>query len=219
MLIKNVPFSDLPILGFTDSVDTALSLMQEFCVEHLPVVNEKIYCGLVSEQILLAHDGSEQIQKLSEGLPIHAVAENQYFLEALKLIKQYQLSIVPIINDQKQFVASISQNNLLNALADFLQVAETGAVIVLEVESLQYSFHEIIKIVETNDAQVLQLNTQPSAETGNTTISIKVNKQEVSDIVATFQRYEYFVKYYFGEELYKNELKQNYDNLMNYLEV
>jgi acetoin utilization protein AcuB len=41
----------------------------------------------------------------------------------------------------------------------------------------------------------------------------------VSDIVATFQRYEYSVKYYFGEELYENEIKTNYDHLMNYLNM
>jgi hypothetical protein len=41
----------------------------------------------------------------------------------------------------------------------------------------------------------------------------------VSDLISTFQRYEYNVKYYFGEELYENELKTNYDNLMNYLNI
>ena len=50
-------------------------------------------------------------------------------------------------------------------------------------------------------------------------VTIKVNKFEISDIVATFQRYEYTVKYYFGEELYENELRNNYDHLMNYLNI
>jgi hypothetical protein len=50
-------------------------------------------------------------------------------------------------------------------------------------------------------------------------VTIKLNKLEVSDIVATFQRHEYNVKYYFGEELFENELKTNYDNLMNYLKI
>ena len=50
-------------------------------------------------------------------------------------------------------------------------------------------------------------------------VTIRINKPEVSDIVATFQRYEYNVKYYFGEEHYANELRTNYDNLMNYLKI
>ena len=89
----------------------------------------------------------------------------------------------------------------------------------MEMESNQYSFGEISKIVETNDAQITQLNTSNDAETGLMQVTLRINKPEVSDIVATFQRYEYNVKYYFGEEIYENELRSNYDNLMNYLKI
>jgi acetoin utilization protein AcuB len=50
-------------------------------------------------------------------------------------------------------------------------------------------------------------------------VTIKVNKIEISDIVATFQRYEYIVRYYFGEESYANELKENYNHLISYLNM
>jgi hypothetical protein len=42
---------------------------------------------------------------------------------------------------------------------------------------------------------------------------------EVSDIIATFQRYEYSVRYFIGEEQYENELRYNYDHLMSYLKI
>ena len=42
---------------------------------------------------------------------------------------------------------------------------------------------------------------------------------EISDIIATLQRYEYIIRYYFGEEDYENELKENYDLLMTYLKI
>ena len=89
----------------------------------------------------------------------------------------------------------------------------------LEMETKQYSFNEISKLVETNDAQITQLNTSVDTETGIMQVTIRINKPEVSDIVASFQRHEYNVKYYFGEELYTNELRSNYDNLMNYLKI
>ncbi len=50
-------------------------------------------------------------------------------------------------------------------------------------------------------------------------VTIRISKMEVSAIIATFQRYEYNVKYYFGEEMYENELRGNYDNLMHYLNI
>jgi acetoin utilization protein AcuB len=90
---------------------------------------------------------------------------------------------------------------------------------VLEMEKVSFSFTEISKLVETNDAQIIQLNTYTDAVSGNFYITLRINKAEISDIVATFQRYEYQVKYYFGEELYENELRNNYDHLMNYLNI
>jgi hypothetical protein len=100
-----------------------------------------------------------------------------------------------------------------------MSLHEPGGLIVLEIESNQYSFNEISKLVETNDAQITQLNTTNNPETGLMQVTIRINKPDVSDIVATFQRYDYNVVYYVGEEQYTNELRSNYDNLMNYLKI
>jgi acetoin utilization protein AcuB len=73
--------------------------------------------------------------------------------------------------------------------------------------------------VETNDAQITQLNTYHDSVSSLFYVTLRINKMEVSDIVATFQRYEYKIKYYFGEEQYENELRDNYNHLMNYLSI
>ena len=74
-------------------------------------------------------------------------------------------------------------------------------------------------MVETNDAYITQLNTYTEPETGLVLVAVKINKTEISDIVATFQRYDYNVRFYFGEEQYANELKDNYNHLMSYLNI
>ena len=100
-----------------------------------------------------------------------------------------------------------------------MSLNQPGGLIVLEIEGKDYSLAEINRIVESNDAQITQLNTYVEATTGITQVTIRISKLEVSDIISTFQRYEYNVKYHFGEELYENELRTNYDNLMNYLKM
>jgi hypothetical protein len=73
--------------------------------------------------------------------------------------------------------------------------------------------------VETNDAVITQLNTDEQPEQGLITVTIKINRTEISDIVATLQRFEYNVVYYQGEEAIENEIRSNYNNLMNYLNI
>ena len=126
--------------------------------------------------------------------------------------------MVPVV-EEKQLIGIVTYNDLLRNASNFMSLNEPGALIVLEMDNRDYSFTEINRIVESNDAQITQLNTFTDPETGLSEITIRVNKLEVSDIISTFQRYEYTVKYYFGEELYENELRNNYDHLMNYLNI
>ncbi|MEJ0104747.1 MAG: hypothetical protein WDO19_20295 [Bacteroidota bacterium] len=63
-------------------------------------------------------------------------------------------------------------------------------------EAKDYSFNAISRIIESNDAQIKQLNTTTDVQTGLIQVTIKVDKPVISDIIATFQRYEYTVKYY-----------------------
>jgi acetoin utilization protein AcuB len=56
-------------------------------------------------------------------------------------------------------------------------------------------------------------------ETGMLTVSLHINKKEIASIVATFERYDYDVIYYFGNENFENEIHSNYRHLMNYLDI
>ena len=140
-------------------------------------------------------------------------------MSALKLIAQFDLSLLPVINDQTELVGVILSKDLVKAVSLFLGIDEKGAVIVLETDKRNYSFGELSRLVETNDAYITQLNTYTEASSGLVVITIKINKIEVSDIVATFQRYDYVVRYFFGEEEYANELKENYHHLISYLNM
>ena len=220
MLTRDLQTQAIPYLHLHDTVYQALQMMNDYHVVHLPIVNDQIYTGLISEEELLhAPDETQELQSISESFPNPSVQDNEHFLKAIQIAVQNRLSIVPIVEEDKRIVGVVTYNDLLRYSSDFMSLHEPGGLIVLELESKSYSFNEISRIVESNDAQITQLNTYTDPVTGIMQLTIKVNKLEVSDIIAAFQRYEYNVKYYFGEELYENELKNNYDNLMNYLGI
>jgi acetoin utilization protein AcuB len=218
MLTRDLISNSIPYLHPDDKVHRALQLMNEYHVAHLPVVEDEKYLGVVSEEQLLETDEEESIKQLPIADGTTSVQANDHFLKAIQSAVTHKLSIVPVV-EEKQLVGIVTYDDLLRNASDFMNLKEPGALIVLELEGRSYSFTEINRIVESNDAQITQLNTVTDPETGLMTVTIRVSKMEVSDILATFQRYEYNVKYYFGEELYENELKSNLDNLMNYLKI
>jgi acetoin utilization protein AcuB len=220
MLTGELRSQNLPYLHLQDKVYQALQLMNDNQVTHLPIVDGEKYVGIVSEDDLLQVDNDHvTLATLQQSFGNSFVKSNEHFLKAIQLAAENGLSVVPVVNEENELINVVSYNDLLKNAAEFMSLNEPGGLIVLEMESNQYSFNEISKLVETNDAQITQLNTSNDAETGMMQVTIRINKPEVSDIVATFQRYEYNVKYYFGEELYANELRNNYDNLMNYLKI
>jgi CBS domain-containing protein len=218
MLTRDLISNSIPYLHLDDKVYHALQLMNDYHVAHLPLVEEEKYLGIISEEQLLHADDQNLLSTLPFSDGGTSVQASDHFLKAIQIAVEYKLSIVPVVNDN-QILGIVTYNDLLRNASDFMSLKEPGGLIVLEVEGKDYSFNEINRIVESNDAQITQLNTYSDNETGMMQVTLRISKLEISDIISTFQRYEYNVKYYFGEELYENELRNNYDNLMNYLKM
>jgi acetoin utilization protein AcuB len=220
MLTVDLSSQTLPYLHPQDKVYQALQLMNDNQVTHLPIVEGEKYIGLISEDdLLLAENDNAPLSDLQQSFAPISVKSDEHFLKAVQLAAENGLSVVPITDTENDIAGAVAYSDLLKHASDFMSLNEPGGLIVLEMPSNQYSFSEISKILETNDAQITQLNTFNNPETGVMRITIRINKPDISDVVAAFQRYEYDVKYFFGEELYVNELRTNYDNLMNYLKI
>ncbi len=194
--------------------------MGDYHISHLPVINEEKYIGLVSEDELLnAESETGSLKGLQSDFSKLSVNANGHFSEAVRLVNENSISLMPVIDAETNWVGAITLADLLKSMGKLNGVDDPGGIIVLELDKKDFSFSQLSKLVEANDAQILQLNSSFDTGLGLLTVTIKVNKLEVSAIVATFQRYDYAVKYYFGEELYENELKTNYDHLINYLNI
>jgi hypothetical protein len=126
---------------------------------------------------------------------------------------------LPVLNEQQECTGVILQENLNDLLAKFLGVDHPGAIIVVSVSPYQYSLAELSRLVETNNAQISQLNTNFDEATGALIITIKLNKEEADLIIATLQRYNYQVLHYFGNTIMHNDIEDHYHHLMNYLDV
>lgn len=220
MLAIELNTNIIPALQLEDTVGKALQLIDDHKVSHLAVISQEKYLGLISEAELLgAANKKTQIQLLQDEFINVFVKDNDHFLKAVNITNEYQTSMVPVVNNEMEFIGSISGQDLLNSLGNFSGAKEIGGIIVLEMKRSQFSISEISRIVESNEAIVSHLNTTVHPETGLLTVTIKLNKKDLSMIVAAFERYEYDVIYYFGEEKFENEIQSNYLHLMNYLDI
>lgn len=210
----------IPSLHSTDTVLFALDLMQEHRVAELPFLDkDQKYIGLIHEEDLEDADQQKTVDAyLQQGNPVK-VNPGDFFLVALKIMQQRKLSLLPVVNEDDELTGVITQEELLQAASQYNSASVPGGIIILQMSPNSFYISEIGRIVESNNAKIIHLNTWTDASTGELLVAVKVNKSDILDILASFERYQYNVLQYFGENLSEEELKVNYDHLMNYLNI
>lgn len=203
-----------------DTVGQALDLMQKYTSNHLPVVDGNIYKGLLSKKdIIASEDHQVLINNLDDEWIKVAVNGSWHFLKAVPIANIYRTNVIPVINEAEEYLGSITHLDLLNALGNFCGAGEYGALIVLQVEKPKLIFSELNAIMESDGATILHYNVSPIAATDVMEVSIGIDKKDISTILATLTRYNYKILFTSGEDLTESELSDNYENLMNYLDI
>ena len=107
MLTAELINNNIPRLQLQDSITKALQLINDFRVTHLPVVSDSKYLGLISEDDLLDVENEKgTIEFLQEHFVPGQVKENEHFLNAVKCSNQFETTVVPVINEEKELVFS-----------------------------------------------------------------------------------------------------------------
>jgi CBS-domain-containing membrane protein len=220
MLTSDLINHNIPQLQLKDSIGKAKMLMNDFKLTHLPVVKEKKLIGLISEDDLLDLDEDQApLENIRDLISLIFIPDDVHFMNAVSFCNQHETNVLPVIDKHTDFIGVITAIDLLKALGDFAGANEIGGLIILELEPIHFSISEISRIVESNNATVLHLNSTIHPQTGIMQVTIHLNKKELDAVVATFERYEYKVIHAFGEKRFEDNSLYNYKNLMNYLDL
>ena len=220
MVAKQIMSSLIPPMKMTDTGEKALNRMLDFHVRHLPVVGEGRYVGLISEDDVLDYSNAEVAIAEHPITKQHtSVDEYEHIYEIVKTAVRFQLSIIPVIDENENLLGVITLEDLLTHFAKSASLAEPGSVLVLEVNRRNYSLSEIARLAEYEQATILSSNILSQADSLNLEVTLKFNTREVSRLVATYERFNYTIKASYQESDYMDDLKERYDSLMSYLNV
>ncbi|MEO7216244.1 CBS domain-containing protein [Mucilaginibacter sp.] len=220
MLAVELISDAVPPVHTSDTIQKVFDRMAEFRVRHLPIVNEEQFLGLVSEDDLIEEpDYNTPIGALALSLVNPYVLEEQHIYDVIRLFYEQNLSVVPVLDIKKDYMGLISINTMNEYFAKLTSVSEPGGIIVLEISNKNNSLAHMSQIVESDNAQILSSYTRTFPESTRMEVTLKVNKQDISNIIATFLRYEYDVKATFNFTDHNDNAKDRFDSFMNYLNL
>ncbi|MCC8423897.1 CBS domain-containing protein [Mucilaginibacter sp. UR6-11] len=210
----------IPPVHTSDTIQKVLDRMVEFRVRHLPIVNEEQFLGLLAESDIQPEmDPQTPIGTLALSLVNPYVREDQHIYDVIRLFYEQQLSVVPVLDIKKNYLGLIPINAMNQYFATIASVSQPGGIIVLDINNKNNSLAHMAQIVESDNAQILSSYVRTFPDSTRMEVTLKVNKQDISNIIATFLRYEYDVKATFNHSDNNDNSMDRYDSLMNYLNL
>lgn len=219
MFVQNCIDTSIPFLRLSDEVGYALDLMQEYKTSELAIIEKDVFIGTITESVLLECDDILPIQSLEENFFQHSLQEGTHLFDVLKKSTEESTYFFAVLNLENEYIGLTTPQKIIDTLIQHSSVTTSGGIIVLELEARNYSLTEISKIVESNNAMILQSSMATSVNQNYVQVSLKINKNDLKDIQLTFERYQYNVIAVIHQSEYEVQLKERYDSLMRYLEV
>ena len=220
MNAKEIISTEIKPLRTSDTGLDALSWMEEYQVRHLPIVNEREFLGLISEEEINDLTELEQpIGNFKLALTGAYVYDYQHLFDVITLFHDLKLTLLPVIDQKNNYLGFITLDRLIAEIAQGWSILNPGAIIVLEIDQNSYSLSEIARIVEGNDAKILNLYLTTLQDSTKLEITIKINKVDIAAVIQTFTRYNYLIKATFAHTDDMDDLKDRYDALMHFLNM
>lgn len=220
MSVQKIISYDVPTILPGDSGDTALRLMEENSLEHIPVVAEQQYLALVKQSDLLDWETPEKAVSESDFLRFSpAVPAEGHAYDALRLAYNQQLSVVPVVDAQNKYIGAATRETMLHYFAENSSVDTPGGVLVLEINPLDYSLYEVARISESEDVSILATQLFTNRATNKLELTIKTNRSNLELLAATYERFGYTVKEMYGERSNKDDMMDRYNLLMAYINM
>lgn len=211
----------IPPLKVTDDAAKALVWMEELRLHALPVIKEKTFAGFLTEEMIMDQNnvGAKAGDFLLKGEDCF-VYDYQHTYEAVKKATDFDFECVVVVNDESEYLGVVVLSDALSIFSQSASIQSEGGVIVLSMNQADYSLSEISRLIESNEAQVMgsSLNIDKNEPT-KFRLTLKINKIDLTHIIATLERFGYKVVAKYQEVKSISNEKERLDMLMRYLDA
>mgnify|MGYP000853079834 FL=1 len=122
----------------------------------------------------------------------------------------------------KDFIRhQIEKQSVSFNVENFLGLSDTeNSLVVIEISLVDYTLTDIARIIESNNARIMNVFILPVADGNTLIISIKLNLLDISPVLMSLERFNYKVLHYEMKEGVVTEThKERLDELLYYLEM
>ncbi|MFH1005783.1 MAG: CBS domain-containing protein [Bacteroidota bacterium] len=220
MLAYELITDEVPSLKPSDTCKKVLNWMEDLRISHLPIISKRKFLGMISyNDILDLNNPDKTLDTISIPLVKASVKEHNHIYDVLKMISLFDVSAVAVLDEEDNYIGVITADFVIRQVAGMPFVHEPGGIIVLELNVRDYSLSQIAQIVEGNDARILNMYINLHPDSTKIEVTLKINKEDLSPIIQTFNRYDYTVKATFHLNQFGEDTRKRFDEFMHFLNI
>ena len=220
MIAVDLIQDDFPVLNLSDDISTAVTFFDDYKLHQIPVFGASDFLGLIDEEVVLNAPKKSKLKDLKKHFRKEEILSEKNLFDVLNFFRHGNLSILPVIDKDNKYLGCIHERILLQKVGEILKVETPGGIIHLQVRILDYSLAQIAQIVEGNGARILSALCLPNSSNSKLMeLLIKINQEELSGIIQTFQRYEYKIIASFHKNIHEQGLNDRLDSFIRYLNI
>ena len=206
-------------LRLKDTVKGAQKVFKNYPITHFPVIEDNKLLGSFAE------DDIQTVENKEDELVGYAHLLNSFFadekatvLELLKIFADNDTNIIPILNDNKEYIGYYDLRDVLDVFSTSPFMIEESETLIIEKLRNDYSMSQVVQIIESNGGKLLGLYISEK-KSDIIQVTIKVISDEINEIMQTFRRYDYKIISMHENDIYLEDLKNRSEYLQKYLEM
>ncbi len=221
MLVNEILHTDLSPLRLTDTVNKAMLRIDLLHTAGFAVVDEEErLAGMVSlDKLVEITDEQKLLSEVELGKAV-SIPVHQHLFEAARMMLARDLLLLPVVDHQMKCVGMIRKQDVLHALADVFNLSGAGSVITVELDQVDFSLSDLVRIIEMEGAKILGVAVeQPSPENHAYRVSFKLNIKDSSTVSSGLRRFGYLIVSEADSEILEENFSERADELIRYLDI
>ncbi len=218
MQLQDYIINDIKPLNINAVVGDLKLLFNQLTYSHIPIENDGIYLGCISETDAHCFEGEKSIEDCSDAFEGFYVRPNTNWLDVLEAFAQNNTNIMPVLSEENKYLRYYELNDIIQLFNSTPFFSEPGGILIVEKGINDYSFSEISQIVESNNAKLLGAFVSKMGD-DLASITLKIGNASLNDVIQTFRRYSYNIISGHEEDSYIKTLKDRSQYLDKYLNI
>ena len=181
MKVRNWMITDLIVVSPKDTVESAIQIMQQHSIRHLPVVEDNKLVGLVTESSLRPYLSPEKLRlPLREVMIINPITidPEASIDEAARLIYKYKIGGLPVVS-QGKLVGIITITDILEAFIELMGILKASSR--LDIIPKEDNLNSALEVIKRGGAKIISIGMDITSE-GEKIYFIRVERTNLERI-------------------------------------